>query len=113
MPDPIVPATPTEPTDQTGPLDAGHTTTEYALAKWTVIAGGALSLLSTVVDVTGKLSAIMPGNAIITKIGVIAGALMSVLAAVLYGKSRTDLKVAALKAAANEPMSDPKAAVRS
>ncbi len=116
MPDPIVPAAPVEQTDQTGPLDAGHTTTEYALAKWAVIAGIVLSVLSTVVDVTGKLATVMPGNTLITKVGVIAGALMAVISSVLYGKARTDLKVARIQATAQAKLpapSDAQAAVRS
>lgn len=85
------------PTDQTGALDAGHTTTEYRLAKWAVYGGIALAVLSGIADVALQVSAVIP-NPLITKIGMIAGALATTLASILYGKARTDLKRAALAA---------------
>lgn len=98
---------PAEPTDQTGPLDAGHTTTEYALAKWASIAGIVLAVLSAVVDLAGQLSNLLPGNVWITKVGVVAGALVSILSTVLYGQQRAALKQAALAGvAAAKPGAD-------
>lgn len=101
-----------EPTDQTGPLDAGHTTTEYALAKWASIAGIALAVLSTVVDLVNKLQPVMPENQWITKVGVVAGTLVTLLTTIMYGSQRAALKSAALKAGAATPAGDPQAAVR-
>lgn len=109
MADPLLP----EVTDKTHPLDAGVTTTEYALAKWASIAGIALAVLSTVVDLVNKLQPIMPENQWITKVGVVAGTLVTLLSTVLYGQQRSALKVAALKAGAGPVTpSDAQAAVR-
>lgn len=105
MADETLPTISTNPgTDQTGPLDAGHTTTEYALAKWTTIAGIVLAVLSSIVDVTNQIAQVIPGNVWVTKVGVVAGALVTILTSVLYGKQRADLKKAALNAGAAAPV---------
>lgn len=100
MADETVPAPAPAPTDQTGPLDAGHTTTEYALAKWASVAGIVLAVLSTVVDLTNRLAPVMPGNTWVTKVGVVAGTLVTLLSTVLYGQQRAALKTAAIQAGA-------------
>ncbi len=108
MADEITPTPAPAPTgtDQTGPLDAGHTTTEYLLAKWTIIAGIALSVLSGVADVANEVYKILPGSPWIGKVGLVAGTLVTVLTTVLYGAQRASLK----KAVLNQPVvSDPAA----
>lgn len=111
MADPVIaPVTPTPPTDQTNPLDAGHTTTEYGLARWAAIAGIALAVLSTIVDLTNRLVPLLPDFTWITTVGVVAGTLVTVLSTVLYGQQRSNLKIAALKA--GSAVGTPQSAVR-
>jgi hypothetical protein len=95
MPDPI----PVAPTDQTSPLDAGHTTTEYVLAKVMIYAGIALAVLSGVAEAVNQIAPILPPNSIITKIGLICGSLAATLSTIMYGQQRVALKKAALNAA--------------
>lgn len=99
-------------TDKTHPLDAGHTTTEYALAKWASIAGIAIAVLSGIADVANQIAQVVPGNVWVTKIGLVAGSLVTILTSVLYGKQRADLKKAALNAPASTDPNAAKTAVR-
>ncbi len=98
------------PTEQTNPLDAGHTTSEYALAKWVAVGGAVVMLLSGISDAVLEITKVMP-NPIITKIGVICGLIATTLSTVMYGKSRSDLKQAALANATPPAPADAKAAV--
>ena len=95
----------TTSTDQTSPLDAGHTTSEYALAKWMTYAGIGIAVLSGIADLTNQIAQVVPGNVWITKIGLIAGSLAATLSTIFYSKARNDLKKAALAAppAAGDP----------
>jgi hypothetical protein len=88
--------TPT-PTDQTGPLDAGSTTSEFTAAKWAMI----LTIVSTVVGAVSEvLTQLAPQLASFKWYGAVLaviGLLGTVLTALGYGKNRTALKIAALK----------------
>lgn len=86
-------------TDQTGPLDAGHTTTEYESQKFIVVLTSILSALSLVVSFAEKILPFLPPET--SKVGMWAAigfAVIGGLRSIVYEMQRTALKVAALKA---------------
>lgn len=97
-------------TDKTHPLDAGHTTSEYATTKVMLYMGIVLATLSGVAEAVNQISNILPPGTLITKIGLVCGTLAGVLASVMYGQQRTALKKAAL--AASPTAGDPASVVK-
>jgi hypothetical protein len=96
--------TPVVPTDQTGSLDAGHTTTEYQQTKIVVILTSVLAVLGTITTVLDKALTIFPesnkGLGLWLAIGSLA---VGALASIAYTVQRTAIKVAALRAGATVP----------
>jgi len=100
MADPTLPAVtvPDTTTDKTHPLDAGHTTSEFTIAKITVGISGAIALTSTLTEVLGKAQAFFPEAP--KGIGLyvaIAAAVLAAISSALYGAQRAALKIAALE----------------
>ena len=90
----------TNPTDQTTPLDAGHTTTEAQGSKFVVITSAILSALGIATTIIDKIANIFPAEQ--KGIGVwiaIGGAVIGGLTQIVYTVQRTQLKIAALRAA--------------
>ena len=86
-------------TDQTGPLDAGTTTTEYTSNKFVVVLTSILSALSLVTGFAEKILPFLPPET--SKIGMWAAigfAAIAGLKSIAYEVQRTLLKIAALKA---------------
>lgn len=92
-------ADPITPTDQTSPLDAGHTTSEHTLARLTTITASVIAVLSTVTDLLGKAQAVIPeapkGLGLWIGLGAAAVAFLS---SVAYGFQRALIKIEAIKA---------------
>lgn len=97
-------ADPVTPTDQTGPLDAGHTTTEYATSKSVVVLSSIIAALGVVTTVLDKVVAIFPesskGIGLWVTIGSIA---IAGLTSIAYTVQRGLIKVNALRAGAVSP----------
>jgi hypothetical protein len=93
MPDPVA-----VPTDSTTPLDAGHTTSEYAFAKWIAILSAAIGILSTISDVALKAAAVLPQGSVVLPWVAGGAAVTGALTAIAYTISRTLVKLAAIRA---------------
>lgn len=86
-------------TEQTGPLDAGHTTSEFGLSKTVVVLSSVISVMGTVLSVLSAVTAVLPPAA--GAVGVylaIGGAAVAGLKAVTYEVQRAVIKMAAIKA---------------
>lgn len=95
---PVPPVTPEPPTDQTGPLDAGHTTTEFSVTKWVTVCAIAVAILGGVTEALSSLTTVMPGSKWIGVALTIVGMLSAAAAQVGYALSRASVKKAALQA---------------
>lgn len=105
--------TSTTPTEQTNPLDAGHTTTEW---KVTIVAS-VLSILVTVVGVASNFLDVVQQAGVtgrwVTIATTVVGVLGTVLTALGYTVTRKQIKVAALNAAGAVAVSSPSSAAAS
>lgn len=102
MADPV-----TTPTDQTNPLDAGHTTTEANGSKLVVIIAGVIGVLGTLTTVIDSISNIIPAAQ--KGIGLwlaVASIVVAALTQIAYTVMRSQIKIAAIKAG-RVPPSDP------
>jgi hypothetical protein len=101
--------TTTTPTDQTGPLDAGHTTTEYKVSMLATILGA----LATVVGYASTILDVLPQE--LKWVGVataIVGMLTACLTALGYTVTRGGIKKAALAASTAPPNATAAAAAK-
>lgn len=92
-------ATPAATTDQTGPLDAGTTTSEYTITKWAVILGIVATVLGGVTEILTQLAPQLSGFKWYGVVMMVLGVIGTVLAQLGYAKNRTALKIAALQTA--------------
>jgi hypothetical protein len=90
------PATP--PTDQTGPLDAGHTTSEYALARGVTILASVIAALGTIASFMGAVSPVFAGLPSVGKWLAIGGTTIAALTQAAYGLQRLLIKLKAISA---------------
>jgi len=82
----------------TNPLAAGHTTTEYFLAKVTVYAGVAGAVLgAAAIALSAASTSLPPAAGEVGKWVTIAGATVATLSSAAYGFQRALLKIAAIK----------------
>lgn len=86
------------PVDQTGPLDAGHTTTEFAVTKWVTVCSIVVAILGGVSEALSNLTTVMPGAKWIGVTLTIVGMLSAAAAQIGYALSRASVKKAALQA---------------
>lgn len=93
MPDPVA----IVPTEQSGALDAGTTTSEYAATKWTVILSIAAVVVGAIADVLAELAPQFSGLKWYGIAVTVVGLIVSVLATLGYTRNRTALKIAALQ----------------
>jgi hypothetical protein len=91
----------TTPTDQSGPLDAGHTTSEFAITKIVVYMGIAAMAIGFATDVLTALQVLVPAWAWIGTALMIAGKATALLKALGYDATRKAIKVAAQQKASN------------
>lgn len=96
----------TTPAPQTDPLAPGSATTEFKMTRIVVIAGVVLAVLSAIGDALNSLLQVMPGNPLITKIGMVIGILASTLTSVLYSFNRTAVKKAVITQPVIQPSND-------
>lgn len=88
------------PTEQTGPLDVGSSTSEYATTKLVIYMGIAAMVIGFATDVLTALQVLMPAWAWIGTVLMIAGKLTALLKALGYDATRKAIKTAAIKAGA-------------
>jgi hypothetical protein len=99
-------------TDQTSPLDAGHTTTESRGTKVVVILTSVIGALGTITTVLDQVTNILPASTKwIGPVVAIVGVISAGLTQIAYTVMRTWIKVEAIKAGKTPPV-DP-AAVKS
>lgn len=100
----------TTPTEQTGPLDSGSTTTEYKATMIAVI----LSSLATVVGIAMNFLDVIQQAGVTGKwvaiVTTVVGVLGTVLSALGYTVTRSAVKKAAIAASAATPTAAPAAA---
>ena len=90
---------PVTPTDQTSPLDAGHTTSEYALTKVVVFLSGLVSVAGVVMTAVQAIAPIFAPTKYGPLVGVVlavGGATVAAVKTWLYEVERTALKQSAL-----------------
>lgn len=100
MPDTATPA------PQTDPLAPGNATTEYKMTRIVVIGGIVIAVLSAVGEAMNGLLQVMPGNQVLTKIGMVIGILASALSSILYSFNRTSVKKAVITQPVIQPSND-------
>ena len=97
MADEILPTTTvTEPVDQTGPLDAGHTTTEFYITKIVTVLSSVAAVLGFGMDILTKAQVLLPTTTWLNGVLVIGGIAGAVISNVVYTLSRYGIKKAAL-----------------
>jgi hypothetical protein len=108
MPDPIAVA---PPTDQTTPLDAGHTTSEYFITKIILALSAFVAVAGSVLDVVNTFVKMLPEGSWVFKALAVAGAVVAVVQSVVYTLSRTQVKLAALNNSAGTVSGEQAAAI--
>jgi Na+-transporting NADH:ubiquinone oxidoreductase subunit NqrE len=92
------------PTDQTNPLDAGHTTTEYRQARFVVILSSVLAILGYAQTVLDKVLPMLPEQSKGLGMWVaIAAVAVAGLTSLAYSIQRSFIKIAAIKAGQSAP----------
>lgn len=92
-------ADPITPTDQTGPLDAGHTTSEYAQSKVVVMLASIIAVLGTLTTIVEKVSTIIPESSKGLGLWItVASLAIGGLTSIAYTVQRGLIKVNALRA---------------
>jgi hypothetical protein len=91
---------PATTTDQSGPLDAGHTTSEYATTKIVIYMGIASMVVGFAVDVLTAVQVLAPNWAWVGVALIIAGKATALLKAFGYDATRASIKKAALVSSA-------------
>lgn len=88
--------TTTTQTDQTGPLDAGHTTTEFYITKVVTVLSAVSAVLGIGMDLLTKAQVLLPTTPWLNGALVIGGIVGATLSSVIYTLSRYGIKKAAL-----------------
>ena len=83
-------------TDQTKPLDAGHTTSEYFITKIVLGLSAFIAVAGSVLDVVNTFAKMLPEGSWVFKAIAIVGAVVGVAQSIVYTLSRTSVKIAAL-----------------
>lgn len=89
------------PTEQTGPLDVGSSTSEYATTKLVIYMGIAAMVIGFATDVLTALQVLVPAWAWIGTALMIAGKATALFKALGYDATRKAIKVAAQQRASN------------
>ena len=85
-------------TDQTSPSDAGHTTTEFYVAKIVTVLSAVSAALGLGMDILGKLQGLVPAAPWLNTTLVVGGIVAAVVSQVIYTLSRVQIKKALIDA---------------